>query len=161
MMEAAIGTLLVGGVLGATLNIVGPTVRVTANSGDRLLAVSLAESMLEEIASRPFADPTDDSGGIGLELGEDYKVRKDFDDVDDFNAWTSAGEDENGDPLRMGSGWVRTVTVQHVSIDDPTVVSAGSTGVKRASVVVRRHGVLLAERSLLRTISFDRSRVAP
>jgi Tfp pilus assembly protein PilV len=161
MMEAAIGTLLVGGVLAATLHIVGPTVRVTANAADRLLAVALAEDLLDEIASRPYADPTDDTDSIGFDSGENFNVRKDFDDVDDFHGYTANGEHENGDPLGLGSGWERSVVVQYVISNEPAVVSVDANGVKRATVVVRRHGVLLAERSILRTASFDLARATP
>lgn len=155
MMEAAIGTLLVGGVLAATLNLVGPTVRVTTNAGDALLAAVLADDLLDEAASRPYADPENDSGAIGQEVGESFSQRKDFDDVDDFNGWSSSPVDDNGDGLGMGAGWRRVVVVRHVLPSDPLIEDKDPTGVKRFSVSVYRHDVLLAERSILRTASFD------
>lgn len=161
MMESAIGTLLVGGVLASTLHIVGPTVRVTANAGDRLLATALADDLLDEIASRPYADPTTESSTIGFEPDEDYKVRKDFDDVDDFHGWTGSGEDDNGDTLGLGPGWQRSVSVGFALATNPSAAALAPTGVKRVTVTVRRGGVLLAERSILRTAAFDAARVAP
>lgn len=155
MMEVAIGTLLVGGVLAATLNLVGPTVRVTANAGDNLLAVVLADDLLDEVVARPFVDPTKKTGPIGFEPGESFSSRKDFDDVDDFDDWSSSLVNDNGDPMDAGAGWRQTVAVEHVQASDPTVVSNDATGVKRVTVRVYRHDVLLAERSILRTQSFS------
>lgn len=161
MMEAAIGTLLVGGVLAATLNIVGPTVRVTRNAGDTLLAVALADDLIDEILARPFADPTNDTGAIGRETGESAPERLSFDDADDFHGWSSSPLNEHGEPIQVGAGWLRSATVQHVPVADPSGVSGGVTGVKRITVTVRRHGVLLAQREILRTASFDTAGVLP
>lgn len=161
MMEAAIGTLLVGGVLAATLNIVGPSVRVTANAGDSLLAAVLADDLLDEAVSRPFADPTDDTGEIGKESGESFTKRSDFDDVDDFHGWSSSPVDDNGDPLSLGPGWRRVIIVDHVSASDPSVPEKNRTGVKRVTALIYRHDVLLAERSILRAESFDVTGATP
>lgn len=159
MMEVAIGTLLVGGTLATTLQLVGPTVRSTQLAGDRMIAVTLADDMLDEIATRHFADPDHDDGTIGLNPGESGTTRQDFDDVDDYNGWTAPPQTVNGNPITgLGDGWLIRVRVAHAQIGNPMNDSASETGIKRVTVTVSRHGIVLAERSILRTRSFDVSR---
>lgn len=156
MMEVAIGTLLVGGTLATTLQLVGPTVRSTQLAGDRLIAATLADDMLDEIATRHFADPVYDDGSIGLDPGEIGTTRQDFNDVDDYNGWEAPPQTVNGAPIvGLGHGWLIHVGVAHAQPENPMIDAASETGVKRVTVTVSRHGVVLAERSILRTRAFD------
>lgn len=159
MMEAAIGSLLVGGVLASTLNLVGPTVQSTQRAGDRLTAAVLATDMLDEICAMAFVDPQQDNGSIGPNPGESNGARNLFDDVDDYHGWTSTPQTRAGAPLEgVADGWEVRVSVNHVLASNPGANSLTQTGVKRITVRVYRHGVLLAERQALRTRSFDESR---
>ncbi len=159
MMETAIGSLLVGGVLASTLNLVGPTVQSTQRAGDRLTAAVLATDMLDEICALPFVDPQHDNGNIGPNPGEAGGTRDLFDDVDDYHGWTSAPQTRAGDALEgVSGGWEVRVSVHHVVASNPGANSLTQTGVKRITVRVSRNGVVLAERQALRTRSFDASR---
>jgi hypothetical protein len=161
MMEVALGTLLVGGVLAATLNVVGPTVRSTKVAGDELLASALAGDLIDEIAAAAYEEPGA-GGSIGREDGENNGLRDRFDDVDDYHGWAGAPTTIAGDPVPgLGAGWLCSVEVVWVTPGDPGVGSAAETGVKRVRVRVSRNGVSLAERSILRTRSFDLSRADP
>lgn len=159
LIEVSIGTLLVGGVLATTLHLVAPTVRATHLAGDRLLAATLADDMIDEIAAKAFADPDYDNGSIGLDPGESGANRAGFDDVDDYNGWTAAPQTVAGDPITgIGDGWIVRVSVAHASPNNPGQVSASETGTKRILVRVSRHGVVLAERAAVRSRAFDESR---
>lgn len=164
LMETVIGALLVGGVLATTLHLVAPTVRATGLAHDRLTAAAIADAMLDEITVHPFQDPTEPTGTNGREAGENSDTRQDFDDIDDYHAWTAPPQQPDGSPIPgLGSDWQVSVGVEHVRANDPSHVLATRTGVKRIVVSVSRHGVLLAERSALRTDAFDTARgnVAP
>lgn len=159
MMETVIGALLVGGVVASTLRIVAPTVRATKLAEDRATAVALADELLDEIAAHPYEDPTAPTGTNGPESGETTGTRKAFDDVDDYHGWTAVPQQPDGAAMTgLGSGWAVRVGVRHVRPNDPTQVSASDTGVKHVIVQISRNGVVLAERSLLRTRAFDATR---
>ncbi len=156
LMETVIGSMLVGGVLASTMHIVAPTARATAHADRRVTAIALADAMLDEIAALPFEDPTDATGAIGPEAGEVTGTRNGFDDIDDYHGWNAPPRHADGLAISgMASGWTVQVSVQHVLASNPSSVQATPTGVKLVVVTVRLSGVLLAERSMLRTQAFD------
>jgi Tfp pilus assembly protein PilV len=159
LMETVIGSLLVGGVLASTIQLVAPTVRATGLAQDKLTAAALADSLLDEIAALPFQDPTDASNVNGPEAGETTGARKEFDDIDDYHAWNAPAQQADGsDIVGLGTGWTVSVGVEHVRANNPGIIVATRTGVKRIVVAVSRDGVLLAERAILRTSAFDNAR---
>lgn len=160
MMEVAIGVLLVGGVLAATLQVVGPTVRSSRLAGDQTLASQFAHELLTEIALQPYQDADAHTTAIGPETGETGADRSRFDDVDDYHGWKDAITSATGVPRAgLQGNWERTVAVRWVSMTAPSgSVSLTDTGVKRITVEVRRNGILLAAESVLRTSGFDESR---
>ncbi len=162
LMETVIGSLLVGGVLASTIQLLGPTVRATALADRRVVAAAIAGTMLDEIAAHPFEDPADATDAVGPESDEVTGSRKAFDDVDDYHGWSGSVLEADGSAVDgLGSGWTVQVAVQHVRPSDPSIVQAARSGVKRVVVTVSHGGVLLAERSLLRTSAFEHPRGAP
>lgn len=157
MAETVISTMLIGFVLVSTLQIVGPMVQSTSLHADRLVAANLANELSEEIATKLFTDPDDDSAdALGVDDAERAIVRADFDDVDDYNGWNSS-------PPRLSSsqsnvflgGWTRSVTVAHVLANDPSTDSGTNTGLKRITVVVAKNGVIHATVVTLHSESAD------
>ena len=161
MMEVTISVVLVGGVLVATLNLVGPTARATQLAGDEILAAFLADELIDEIAAQAYVDPDSDTGVIGPETGETSGgTRKHFDDIDDYDGWSAlSGENRDGTAKSGLVGkWQRSVEVVHVVPGDPQTTSVAETGVKRITVTVTRNGITLATRQILCSRQFDESR---
>lgn len=159
MMEVAVGTLLVGGVLASTINLIGPTVRSTVLAGDRHLAVALADELLDEIATRSFGEPDGDTGVLGTDSGENPTKRSDFDDVDDYHGYSGRPAERGGSPLvGFDATWAYTVEVKHIQVSSPQTTSMTLTGAKRITVRVTRSSTLLAERSIVRTAAFNDAR---
>jgi Tfp pilus assembly protein PilV len=159
MMEVAVGTLLVGGVLATTIELIGPTVRSTVLAGDRQLARTLADELLDEIASLPFGEPSGDPGVIGRDSGEAAGDRKNFDDMDDYHGYASRPTQRGGSNLvGFDATWQYTVDVQHIVLFSPQTTSGSLTNAKRATVTVTRGGVTLAQRSIVRTKDFNDAR---
>ena len=78
----------------------------------RSAAVSLAEEMMEEVLSKPFADPDGDSQP-GPENGE--AARSDFDNVDDYHGYSeAAGQVQDLDGVAV-SDEVAALLSRHVS----------------------------------------------
>ncbi len=156
LMETAIGTLLVGGVLAATLQLVGPTVRSTALAGDRVIAAAIADLYLDEILAKAYADPTHDTGVIGIETGETAGDRTTYDDVDDYHGWTGTPMGPDGVSMgQIGPGWQVQVQVAFVTTKDPAAPAAVDNGVKRVTVTVTRNGTVFCRRIGIRTRGFD------
>lgn len=156
LMETVIGSLLVGGVLASTMHIVAPTARTTGLADRRVTANALADAMLDEIAAHPFQDPTNPTSTNGPESGEVTGSRIAFDDVDDYHGWKAPPRHPDGSAISgLASGWTISVSVHHVLASNPSSVQGTATGVKRVVVSVTLNGVLMAERSMLRTKAFD------
>ena len=157
MAETVIATMLIGFVVVSTLDIVGPMVRSTTVHADRLLAANLANELTEEIATRRFTDPDVDSGNaLGVDISERAAVRADFDDVDDYNGWTSSPPKLTGDiALSTLNGWTRSVIVEHVLVSDATTTSPSVTGLKRVTVIVSKNGTELARIVSLHSLAAD------
>ncbi|MEM9372421.1 MAG: hypothetical protein AAGA55_02155 [Planctomycetota bacterium] len=156
MMEAVIGTLLVGGVLAGTLGVVGPTARSSRLAGDVVIASYLAAEMLAEIEAQAFEDPDSADRAFGPEPGESGGNRSRFDDVDDYLAWSSAPQSTAGAlTAGLSDGWLVSVGVVYANAGNPNADAAADTGIKRVTVSVTKNEVLLHQQSVLRTRGFD------
>ena len=157
MAETVVSTLLIGFVLVSTLEIVGPMARSNSVHADRLVAANLAREISEEIALKWFTDPDVDSGdAIGVDVGERSAIRADFDDIDDYDGWSSSPPmlSSNQSNIYL-NGWERKVKVQHVSPTDLDTASVSSTGVKKIVVKVFKDGIELARIKSYHTQSAD------
>jgi len=148
LIEAVLAILVLGI---AIPPLVGMFREVAARSADgtyQQVAVTCAESLLEEIASRAFEDPDVLNGSFGAEEGS----RSSFDDVDDYDGLNESPPARlDGTPLDDYGGLVRTATVDNVTAADPDPVTAaadGSTDCKRIRVKVTWTGARGGELTL-------------
>ncbi len=154
MAETVISILLIGFVLGSTLQIVGPMARSTSVHADRLIAANLAAELTEEIATKRWASPSaGDPDLIGPDVGE---IRATYDDVDDYDAWSAAPPMlSTGVPNTALAGWSRRVNVDHVLVSDASTISGTYTGLKRVTVTVFKGDIELARVESLHSDSAD------
>ncbi|MCH7790653.1 MAG: hypothetical protein IID31_00025 [Planctomycetes bacterium] len=156
LVEAAISTIIVGGVLVASLNVIGAAAMTRHRLAQRQRARLLASDLMSEILSLPYADPTLGAGvNLGPEPGEVSGTRALFDDVDDYHGWSvSPPQSKDGAPLNGFAGWNRSVTCRHVAMDTLDEM-IGDTGVIEITVSVRRKGTTLDSIVALRTQTWD------
>jgi len=99
-------------------------------------AVSLADSLMEEIVSKAFEDPDLSEGTFATEEGS----RAAYDDIDDFDGLSnSPPQGIDGSDLDDYGGITRSVLVDNVTTTTPDPVTAetdGSTPLKRIKVKV-------------------------
>ncbi len=154
MAETVLSTLLIGFILIATLQIVGPMTRSTSVHADRLVAANLAIELTEEIATKQWTSPVlNDPNSIGPEMGD---TRITYDDIDDFAAWSASPPMlSTGTYNTSLTGWTRRVSVDHVLMSDASTVSGTYTGLKRVTVVVLKDDVELARVESLHSDSAD------
>ena len=135
LVEAAIATLIVGGMLVAALQAAGAAALTQQRAAIRTTARSLADGMLAEVRRLPYADVN--LPVFGRESGETGGVKTSCDDVDDFHGWAeSPPQDPAGNALSLLGGWERRVRVEWVQAADPGNAAAVDTGVKRITVTV-------------------------
>lgn len=151
LIEVVISTLLVGLVLVSSLRSLGHVASSRESNSDDARAVYLAEELLTEVLNQGYVD----SGGspvFGPEPGESGADRTGFDDVDDYNGWSSAPPvDRDGNVLPNSADWQRDVLVEYVDPANPSVASGVDQGVLRVTCTVRRNGVALAALVVLKS----------
>lgn len=139
LVEATVSVLIVGLVLVAAMRTAASSNMTQARTADRAAALNLALALADEITSLPYSDAVN---LFGLEAGETHADRRTLNDADDYHGYSdSPPRGPDNDPLPGMSGWTRSVTVEWVTVADPTKTSAVPTGLKRITVTAHRKGV--------------------
>lgn len=140
LMEVAISTLLVGLLMVSALKTTGAVFRGRSHIADEADAVGLAQELMSEILAQEFEDPDQDPPVFGPDPGETAvpNSRQDFDDVDDYNTWSSSPPRHKGSSTTRSefTGYQRTVAVVHADPDNPTTTSGTDKDLKRITVTV-------------------------
>ncbi len=134
MIETTVATLLVSISLVASLNTMAFVLTTTSRDAEAQRANQIAQFLLAEITSRPFADPVNDTGSLGTESG-DGSLRTNWDDCDDYHGWsTTTITDLDGVPLATATGWSCAVSVNFCSPTNPNALSLSATTLKRVNL---------------------------
>ena len=150
LLEATVAVLLVGLVLVAALHVLAGTTGAARLASLRATGLLLAEDLMAEVLATAYADP-DQPPLFGAEADESGPGRTRFDDVDDYAGWTSSPpRRRDGSAIDGLTEWSRSVTVEFVAPDDPTLVQARETGVKRITVIASLDGKVMARLVALR-----------
>jgi hypothetical protein len=137
MAEIVISTAIVGVMTVAALESTGMVYRTRRINADRLTGPGMAQELLAEVLAMPYEDPQNPGGAIGLDSGESSSVRSTFDDVDDYNVWTSAeAKVRNGTTPTGYTAWAQQVRVAFANLADPSTNAGSDTGLKRITVTV-------------------------
>jgi MSHA pilin protein MshD len=148
LIEAVLAVIALGIAVPPLLGLFREVAARGADDTYQQVAITYAESLLEEIVSKAFEDPDLASGSFGAEEG----TRSAYDDVDDYDALSeSPPERLDGTSLDQYGGFTRATTVENVSTADPdpaTPAADGSTDAKRIRVKVTWTGARGGELSL-------------
>ena len=155
IVEVLVSVMLVGVMLTAALETLGAAKVGQSNTGYRKVAHLLAHDLMAEILSRDYEEG-EEPVMFGPELTEGAKFREDFDDVDDYDAWSaSPPQYKDGEGIPDRTGWRRAVDIDYVNPNDTGQISAVDLGVKRIIVTVTHHNVELARLIAIRTRAAD------
>jgi len=135
----------------AALRTVGSSAVARQIQASQRRGPALARQLMAEILPNHYSEP-DEAPQFGRETGESSSSRSSYDDVDDYNGWSSSPPATNdGAAMSDLSGWARSVIVQYVDPNNLTSVVGSDQGVKRITVTVtdpgNRQSVLTALRS--------------
>lgn len=146
--------LILSGAFVATLNAVSASRATYLTTSDRVIGLTLAEDLMAEILQQDYEEP-----GVTL-LGLDGTEalgpgRSQFDDLDDYNGWTSSPPRASDGSILSGMDeYTRSVSVLWVSPVITDSVSRGDLGVKRVIVTVKRGDRVIAELTAYGTESY-------
>lgn len=150
LIEVIVSMILVGLLLVAAMRSVGGVFRTWSISQNLHGGTGLAQQLMTEILQQGYSDP-DGSASWGPEAPESSAVRSAWDDIDDYDGWSSVPQSKDGTSLPGYEGWTRAVSVAYAGLADPTQLSLSDEGLKRITVTVTdpggRQSVLIAYRS--------------
>ena len=137
MAEIMVSTAIVGLMVVAALNAAGMSVKTQRLNVDKLTGPGLAQDLMTEILSMPYADPQSPAAAIGVDTGESSASRSTFDDVDDYHSLSSSDFKARDGTVRSGyTGWSQAVTVAYADVATGVASGSTDTGLKRVTVTV-------------------------
>lgn len=172
MIEVVFATAIVGGLVVGALTLVASTAGHKANAANLARGQVLCRSLAEEICTRPVINWS--SGGLDIEIDLGILVikgvdatgisitagtgnRSTFSTVDAYKDYVeSPPKDEDGNTLAGYAGWARTVSVESVTLADPTATSTTETGLRRITVRAMHQGRVMATSTFLRSSEWER-----
>lgn len=155
LTEILVSIVLVGGLLVVALNTVGGAAVARRQMTDAARGQLLAQQLMAEILRQPYIEPVDPPS-FGRESSESAGDRAQYDDVDDYDEWSSSPpEYHDGSVLPDLDGWARTVSVAWIDPSDHTTAVGYDSGIKRIDVAVLRNDIPLAEVSAIRSNAGD------
>lgn len=153
MVEAVISLVIVAVMLVAALTTVGAAKLGQYKTSQRSRGQLLAEALMAEILQQNYKEPTD-TPVFGCESGESATSRANYDDVDDYNGWSSSPPlYKDGTQMSEFTGWRRSVTVEWVNPTNPAEVKLQETNAKRITVTVLYQNMQVARLVAIRTAS--------
>lgn len=136
LIETTVATLLVSISLVASLNTMAFVLTTTSRDAEAQRANQIAQFLLAQITSRPFADPENATGTLGTESG-DGSLRTTWDDCDDYHGWSTTTITDLGNvPLATAVGWSCAVSANYCSPTNPNTLSLGATTLKRVNLTL-------------------------
>ena len=155
MVEVIISVVIVGTMTVAALNTVGAAKLGNQKTTSRKSGALLAQALMSEILLQDYEEPVD-TPDFGRESSESGGDRIDYDDVDDYDGWSSSPpEYKDGTVIPDLGGWTREVSVAWVNATDLLSTSGSETNVKRITVTVTYNGVQVASLTAVRTLARD------
>lgn len=137
LVESVVALTIVSVILVAALNTVAASRDTTAATSRQAVNVLLAQDLLEEILSLPYEDPNVPGGPVGPEMGESGPTRAAFNDVDDYDGWSSKPpERKDGTKMTQFADCRRDVRVVWITTSPPVLEQPFDTGVKLIEVTV-------------------------
>ena len=152
LIEMIISIPLVGIALAAALNTVGASRIAQFKVSIGREAHLLAQDLMTEILLQDYEEPVD-TPEFGQEAMEEDGDRAEYDDVDDYDDWSSSPpEYKDGMEISNLDDWERSVAVVWADPSDISQVVGSDQGVKRITVTARHNDVPVAELVALKTI---------
>lgn len=168
LLESVVSTVLVAVMLTAAIHTLGVARGGQQSVYDYRMGHQLAEQLMNEIISLPYADETVldtlrqqvlvENRSVDMELGPEADEistnRSLYDDIDDYDGWSSSPPTlRDGTSIDQASMYTRSVVIEQLSRSDTGVLAPIETGVRRVTVTVLRDGAKIAQLVRIVTLS--------
>lgn len=157
LIETVVSVVVVSLLFAAALNATGASAATRALVNDHSRGAELCQALMAEITTQSYSDPDTALDGLGPDLGESNGLdRTGFDDVDDFNGWSSSPpEERDGTAIPNTTGLSRSVIVSKYSdaLNGDLFADAGE--VKLVTVKVKRGDRLVYQLTTVRAPDWD------
>lgn len=121
LVELLVSMIVIGVGLAGLMSVIPVAIRTSTDPLITKQALTIAEGMLSEIASKPFANPTNGFTGAATQAN-----RALFDDVSDYNGYSSVGAYTiaGGAPIAGLTGYNVSVSVAGTALGAATAVDS-------------------------------------
>ena len=151
MVETIMCILIVGVMFVAVMRSVAATQTLRFSISQRNLALLLAQDLMGEVLNQNYEEPVQ-AVAFGRESGESGGNREYWDDIDDFDGWSSSPPETSDGTAIAGTGaYERDVEINWVNSSNPDASSPSETGVKRIRVRVLTNGRVVTTLTAFRT----------
>src|SRR6266513_2767391 len=133
LAEGLVASVVLALSVGSIIAPISASYQQTRTVAQTSIAISMAQQLMDEILSKPFADPTDLSTTLGPEADEPNRAA--FDNIDDYHGYHDSTDANATDAIKMTSGQVvgwnstdiyrRSVSVEYRSTPAGPAVAAG------------------------------------
>lgn len=153
LVEVVISAAILGTIGVISLQGVAAMHRSHMDTVDAARADLLARDLMDEILLHSFSITAE------TDMAAVITTRKTFNSISDYDNWNADGslpvQDKNGDPLEVGSGWARRITVKNVSNNNVALLAAfNDTRIKKIAVTVSRFGKDLKSVTTIRSLAW-------
>lgn len=131
LTEVVVCTMLVGVMIFGSMSTITVSRFTHRQAANQSAGPGLAQELLSEILAQAYQPPTTETSPPG---GSPAVARESFDDVDDYDGYSSSPVARDGTPLPGYEGWLRTVEVQ--LLGDALNAQSSDQGLKRITVRV-------------------------
>lgn len=137
LLETTVATVLVAITLVASLNSLAFVLKTTSHEAHFERATHIAQVLIAEVSSQPFADTVNSTASIGLETDEIGFPRVLWDDCDDYHGWsTTSITDRDGNALARANDWSAAISVSYAMPSSPAATSAAVSPLKKIQLLL-------------------------
>lgn len=150
LVEVAVATALVAGMLVAAIDTVGAVARARRATADRTTGSLRAQQLAAEILSLPVLDPDDGAYTSGPGAGESDGTRSHFDNLGDYTGWRAVPQDKSGVKIAGMSGFLESVKISRPAAGRHGADLSSSAILLEVTVTVSGHGRTLGSITFVR-----------
>ena len=137
------------------LHTLGGSQAAGLKAAQRDFALMLAQDLMDEIMLQPYREPVE-TIAFGRESSESGGQRNDWDDVDDYDSWSSSPpKHRDGTTIPNTSHYTREVEVVFLDPAGLANVVATDQGIKRVRVTVKHGDRALVTLTAVRTVAWQ------
>ena len=158
LAEALLAVVVLSIAVGAIMGPISASYSQTRTVKQTTTAISMAQQLLDEVLSKPYVDPTDQSTTLGPEANEPGRAA--FDNIDDYHNYHDTTDTNTASTMKTASGqtlnwnssdiYSRDVSVEYRNAPDGPSVASGEYVVVKVTVTMPHNHKVSVQRMVCR-----------